>query len=151
MATIGQICNRDVVVAPPGTSVVEAAQLMRQRHVGSLVVVAKDADGARRPVGIVTDRDIVVEVIAMGLDPAVITAGDIMAPDLVTARESEGVLETMELMRYRGVRRLPIVDESGQLVGIVAVDDLLEMLAEETNELVRIVTQERAREAQTRK
>ena len=150
MANIGEICSREVVIATRETTVTEAAKLMRQHHVGSLVVVDQKNRGAL-PVGIVTDRDIVVEVTAMELNPAVITAGDIMGPELTTAREDEGVLETMEIMRYKGVRRLPVVDSAGKLIGIVAIDDLLEILAEEMTELVKIVAREQAHEAQARK
>jgi CBS domain-containing protein len=151
MTTVGEICNREVVVAMPETPIAEAAKLMRQHHVGTLVVV-EEVDGSRRiPVGIVTDRDIVVEIVAPGLDPAVITVGDIATPELVTARENEGLLETIEIMRHRGVRRLPIVGVEGELVGIVSVDDILETLAEQLGDLARIVERERAREAASRK
>lgn len=151
MANIGEICSREVVVATREMTVTEAAKLMRQHHVGSLVVVDQKNGGGGLPVGIVTDRDIVVEVTAMELNPAVITAGDIMGPELTTARQDEGVLETMEIMRYKGVRRLPVVDHAGRLIGIVAIDDLLEILAEEMTELVKIVAREQAHEAQARK
>jgi CBS domain-containing protein len=107
--------------------------------------------GKRVPVGIVTDRDAVVEVMATGLDPNTITVGDIMEQELVTARESEGVLETMQIMRYKGVRRLPIVGKSGELIGIVSIDDLLEVLAEEISELAKVVAREQARETTTRR
>ncbi|MBI3043821.1 MAG: CBS domain-containing protein [Betaproteobacteria bacterium] len=149
--SIGQVCSREVVFATRETTVAAAAKRMRQHHVGSLVVV-EDMDGGKRvPIGLVTDRDIMMEITAMGLDPAVITVGDIMDPEVVTARESEGVLETMEIMRYKGVRRLPIVGADGQLVGIVTIDDLLEILAEELGELTKIVAREQSREASTRK
>jgi CBS domain-containing protein len=152
MATsIGTICNRDVVFATREMSAAESAKLMRQHHVGSLVVVEQMNGSRRVPVGIVTDRDIVVAVTAMDLDPAVITVGDIMSDELVTAREKEGLLETMEIMRYKGVRRLPIVGESGELVGIVAIDDLLEVLAEQLSELAKVIAREQAREAATRR
>jgi CBS domain-containing protein len=151
MANIGEICNRRVVIAGRETTVAEAAKLMRQHHVGSIVIV-EQVNGARRlPVGIVTDRDVVVEVVAPELDARVITVGDIMVPELVTARETEGVLETMEIMRHKGVRRLPIVGAEGELVGIVTIDDLLEILAEEMSELAKIVAREQAREAQSRR
>ena len=152
MATkIGEICNREVVFVSRETTVAAAAKLMRHHHVGSLVVVDEVTGGRRVPVGIVTDRDVVVEITAMDLDPAVITVGDIMDPELLTARESEGVLETMEIMRYKGVRRLPIVGAEGELVGIITIDDLLEILAEELGELARIVAREQSREAAARK
>jgi len=107
--------------------------------------------GKRVPVGIVTDRDAVVEVMATGLDPNVITVGDIMGQELVTARENEGVLETMQIMRYKGVRRLPIVGKAGELIGIVSIDDLLEVLAEELSELAKIFAREQARETTARR
>jgi CBS domain-containing protein len=124
---------------------------MRYGHIGSLVVVEQMNGGKRIPIGIVTDRDIVVEVIATGLDPAVITVGDIMEEELVVGRESDSVLETLEIMRFKGVRRLPTVDREGQLVGIVTVDDLLEILAEQLNELATIVAREQSHEASARK
>ena len=148
--TIGEICNREVVFATRDMTVAAAAKLMRHHHVGSLVVVDQLNGGKRLPIGIVTDRDIVVELTAMDLDPATITVGDIMGPELVTAREGEGLLGAMEIMRYKGVRRLPIVGADGRLVGIVTIDDLLEVLAEQMTELARIVGREQAREAAAR-
>jgi len=151
MTTIGGICIRDVIFTTRDTTVAAAAKLMRENHVGSIVVVEQMNGGKRLPVGIVTDRDIVVEVIAPGLDSETITVGDIMTAELVTVRESEGLLETMEIMRYKGVRRIPVVDADGQMVGIASIDDLLEVLAEEMTELAKIVARERARETQARR
>jgi len=130
---------------------VAAAKLMRQYHVGTVVVFDGTNGDNRIPVGIVTDRDLVVEIVATELDPKTITIGDVMAPELVTARETEGLSETMEIMRYRGVRRLPIVGDDGQLVGIVSIDDLLEVLAEQMTDLTKIVSREQAHEAQARR
>jgi CBS domain-containing protein len=151
MTTIASICNRSVAFTTRETTVAAAAKLMRHGHVGSLVVVDRMNGGKRMPIGIVTDRDIVVEVIATGLDPAVITVGDIMAQEIVVGRESDSVLETLEIMRFKGVRRLPTVGPDGQLIGIVTVDDLLEVLAEELSELAKIVAHEQSREATARK
>lgn len=151
MTTIASICNRSVAFTTRETTVAAAAGLMRQGHVGSLVVVEQMNGGRRFPVGIVTDRDVVVEVVATGLDPATITVGDIMARELVVGRESDTVLGTLEIMRFKGVRRLPTVDLEGQLVGIVTVDDLLEILAEELSELAKVVAREQAHESAARK
>jgi CBS domain-containing protein len=151
LATIASICNRDVAFTTRETTVAAAAKLMRHGHVGSLVVVEQINGGKRMPVGMITDRDIVVEVIATSLDPAVITVGDIMAQELVVGRESDSVLETLEIMRFKGVRRLPTVGPDGQLVGIVTVDDLIEVLAEELGELAKIVAREQSREAAVRR
>ena len=150
MSTSGEICSRDVVFARRDTTVQAAAKLMRHYHVGTVVVV-DETNGKRKPVGIVTDRDIVIEVDATNLDPKVITVGDIMVQELVTVRESEGLLETVEVMRYKGVRRLPVVDAEGNLVGIVSIDDLLEVLSEQMTEMTRILGREREHETQHRR
>jgi CBS domain-containing protein len=150
MATTGEICSREVVYATRETTVQAAAKLMRHYHVGTVVVV-DELTGQRMPIGIVTDRDVVVEVNAVDLNPNVITVGDIMAADLVTVREDEGLLEAMEIMRFKGVRRLPVVDRAGALVGIISIDDLLEVLAEEMTGMTRIVGRERAHEQAGRK
>jgi CBS domain-containing protein len=150
MTTSGQICSREVIFTTRDTTVQAAAKLMRQHHVGTVVVV-DDANGRRVPVGIVTDRDIVIEVCAVDLNPSVITVGDIMAPELLTVREGEGLLQTVEIMRYKGVRRLPVVDRDGNLTGIVSIDDLLEALTEQMTEMTRILGREREHEAQNRR
>jgi len=148
--SLGELCNRVVVVTTRTTGVDEAARLMREHHVGSLVVVDDTAIG-RKPVGIVTDRDIVIEVVAAGVAPDSVTVGDVMAPELVTARESDEPWDTIQRMRAKGVRRVPVVDREGALVGIVTVDDLVETVAEELEGLVKVIGQEQAREARTRK
>jgi len=135
--------NRDVTVHA-------ACKLMRHYHVGSLVVV-DEVDGKRVPAGILTDRDIVVEIDATDLDPKVITVGDIMLPELVTVPENQGVLETIGIMRFKGVRRVPIVDAENRLIGIVTIDDLLEVLAEELTDIARIVSREQSHERQARR
>lgn len=151
MATIGELCNREVVVAAPTATVTAAAKLMRHHHVGSVVIVEDVDGGLRMPVGILTDRDVVLEVCATDLDPGLITVGDIMSRELVTTGEEQGVLEAMELMRYKGVRRLPVVGQDGQLTGIISVDDLLDVLAEELGELTKVLAREQAREAAARR
>ncbi|MHB1189146.1 CBS domain-containing protein [Thiobacillus sp.] len=146
---VGEICNREVVIAVKTLSVVDAAQLMRTHHVGDLVVV-EEKDGCKHPVGIVTDRDIVVEVVAAGVNPDTLKVGDIMGPDVATVRESEGLFEALRYMRDKGVRRMPVVDREGGLVGILTLDDLLSLLAEEMTELAKLVSRERQREATAR-
>jgi CBS domain-containing protein len=147
---IGEICNREVVFARRDETVRAAAQLMREHHVGDLVVV-DERDGRRVPAGILTDRDIVVGIVAKHLDPDVLAVGDVIGPELVIAKESDGVSETIELMRAKGVRRIPVIDAAGALVGIVTADDMLDLLAEELSGLSRIVSREQRREAEYRK
>lgn len=146
---IGEICNREVVVSFATESAVEAAKLMRQYHVGDLVIV-EEGNGKRVPVGIVTDRDLVVEVMAKEVDPAQFTVADLMSRELLTAREEDGIFETIQRMRIHGVRRLPVVDKTGALIGIVSIDDLFSLLAEEMTELTRLTSREQAVEAQAR-
>jgi CBS domain-containing protein len=147
---IGEICNREVVFARRDNTVKEAAQLMREYHVGDLVVVDQ-SDGRQVPSGILTDRDIVVGVVAKGLEPDALRVGDVMGAELVLARETDGVSETIELMRSKGVRRVPIVDARGGLVGIVTADDILDLLAEEMTALAKMISREQRREVELRK
>jgi len=147
---IGELCVRQVVVTPRETSVLEAAKLMRQYHVGD-VVVTDQRNGHRAPVGIVTDRDIVLEIVAQDLSASNLSVGDIMSNDLVTVSQDEGVFQTIQRMRARGARRAPVVDSDGNLTGIVSVDDLVELLAEELGELAKLVTREQKREAESRR
>jgi CBS domain-containing protein len=146
---VGEICNREVVITEKSVSVADAAQLMRTHHVGDLVVV-EEKSGRRHPVGIVTDRDIVVEVVAAGVSPDTLTVGDIMGTEVATVRESEGLFAALRYMRDKGVRRMPVVDREGGLVGILTLDDLLGLLAEEMTELAKLVSHERQREAAVR-
>jgi CBS domain-containing protein len=150
MSTSGEICSREVLFATRDMTVQAAAELMRHNHVGTIIVVDEEHQ-KRKPVGIVTDRDIVVEVIAARLDPEVIRVGDIMAQDLVTVRENDGLLDTVKVMRSRGVRRLPVVDAEGSLAGIISVDDLLETLNEQITDMVQTLSHEREREVQNRR
>jgi len=147
---IGEICSREVVCAKRDVTVKTAARLMREYHVGSIVVVDEPED-KRIPAGIVTDRDIAVAVVALGLDPKVIQIGDIMGSALVSVKEDWGVAEVVELMQLKAVRRLVVTDADGYLVGIVAADDVLCLLAEEMSALAAMVGGERKREAALRK
>lgn len=147
--SIGQICNRDTVIVRKDESVVDAAKLMREFHVGSVVVV-EDAEGGVKPVGILTDRDLVVEILAAELGPNTVAVGDIMSFELATAQENDGLWDTLQRMRAKGVRRMPVIDAQGFLTGILSSDDLLELLAEELGQLVRIIGKERQREQDTR-
>jgi CBS domain-containing protein len=146
---IGEICVRDTVVCDRNTTIVEAAQLMRQHHVGDLVVV-EESGGKRIPVGIITDRDIVVSVVSMKIDPSVFSVGDVVFGEMITIREDQGIFETMRQMRMHGIRRIPVVNEQGGLVGIVSIDDLIQLLAEEMGELAKLISREQRREVQVK-
>lgn len=146
---ISDICTVDAISCTRDETVQGAALMMRKHHVGDLVVVDRVDDDAI-PVGIVTDRDIVVSVIALGLDPASLLVGDIMTDDLLTCREDDDVYQTIEHMRLRGIRRVPVVNHNGALSGIVSADDLLEFLADEMGDLSRISGSQQAHEKRAR-
>ena len=147
--TAGEYCNREVVITEQDTSVVQAAVLMREFHVGSLVVVQKQGK-VNLPVGIVTDRDLVIEVIAQQVPLESATLNDVMSKDLVTVGEQETLIDTLELMLKRGVRRVLVVDGQGSLQGMLAADDAIELMAESMADLAKVVSQELEQEVSQR-
>ena len=146
----GELCSRDVVVAYRDTGLIEAARLMREHHVGSLVVVGERLS-EKLPIGMLTDRDIVVAAVAKQVDPATLTVGDVMSAGALVVREQDGITDALRMMREKGVRRVPVVSAKGALVGILAVDDILELVAEEMDAFVQTLRSERAREARARR
>ena len=147
---LGEICNRDVVFIGPEESALEAARLMRQRHVGDVIVAERRGDD-RFPVGIITDRDLTIEILAKQVDPESVTARDISsAQSLVTIGSDEDLFAGLDRMRARGVRRLPVIDAIGALVGIITMDDILELLAEQIGDLVQLVSRSYQRESEQR-
>jgi CBS domain-containing protein len=144
------LCVLDVASCTPQLTIVEAARLMRQYHTGDLVVL-DNGDEEREPVGIITDRDIVVEVLAKGLDPAKTTVREIMSTQLVVASASEDYAEALQRMATHGVRRVPVIDDERCVVGIVTLDDMLRVHAAQANRLLDIVGKEQVREQRTRR
>lgn len=118
-----------VAVVEPETTAVITAQLMRNHQVGALIVV--DSEEKSKAIGIVSDRDIVIQLIAEELDPAVLTAGDIMSDQLITASEDMDAMDVIKLMNKHHVRRIIVSDKEDRLVGIVTMEDILEFLAQE--------------------
>jgi CBS domain-containing protein len=151
MRSVGQVCNRELTLCVPEATVFEVAILMRRDHVGSVIVVDDPRPGFRRAIGIVTDRDLVVEVVATGLDASTITVGDIMRRNLVTVEESCSIHETVEIMRDKGVRRLPVLAPGGELVGIVTADDVLDIVAGALQDLAKTIVREQCRESVERR
>lgn len=148
--TISSICSREVITVHRDATVLHAAMLMRQYHVGDVVVI-EDRKGKSVPVGIITDRDIVIELVATELDCRVITAGDIMLAHLAVVKEDAGIFEAIQLMSVKGIRRLPVVDNEGGLLGIVTLDDVLLLLAKEFGTLAKLVRHEQKNEASLRR
>ncbi len=148
--SVGEVCKREVVFVSKDNTVIEAAKLMREHHVGALVVTESEG-GRPRPLGVLTDRDIVVEVIAEDLQAENFLVGDVMSFELATIGEDDGISEAIKMMKGRGVRRIPVINSGGDLVGIFAVDDVIELLAEELSDVAQLLGHEQEREKATRK
>lgn len=127
----GDICSRIVSIAYPALSVDEAARVMREQQVGCLVVVEEITEEERRVVGVLTDRDIVTGVVARQHDAQAVRVGDLMSRDVVSVREDDSLLDVLAAMRGKAVRRVPVVAAGDRLVGVIALDDVLEIVAQE--------------------
>jgi len=149
MATrLQDFATSQVAVVEPETTALVVSKLMRKHHVGALVVV--EAGGGNRPIGIVTDRDLVLELMSEGLDPEIFTAGDIMSVDLVLGHPEMDAMEAVQLMKSHRLRRLVIADKNGSLAGIVTMEDLLLLLTRELSDLTTGVAGARDREVTER-
>lgn len=146
---VATVCSRNVVSCPGQDSVRRLAELMRAHHVGA-VVVTSVGHQAHRPIGIVTDRDVVVEVVATGLDAETITAADLIRVPVIVINEQDSLLDAIHRMRSRGVRRLPVIDSRGQLSGIITFDDVLHALTHELSTLARVAEHQPSQEARAR-
>jgi CBS domain-containing protein len=134
---VGEVCSRIAVISRAIDPLADAARQMIDRHVGALVVV--DPHSNLRAVGIVTDRDIVRGQMNRGADLFCLTVGDVMSPHPLLLPESLGISEAVEALNERGVRRAPVIAASGEVVGIVSLDDLLPVLSEDLLRLARLV------------
>ncbi len=143
---VGEVCNRDVVISDRNDLISDAAKLMRHHHVGDVVVV-EERDNKYFPVGILTDRDLVVEILAKEVAPETLLVGDVMTFDLIVAKEDESLPEAIKRMRDKGIRRMPVVTNDGALAGIITMDDLLDLLAEQLADLVAMVGRGQRRES----
>jgi CBS domain-containing protein len=147
---VRELCRATVVTASGEDTLVGAARLMREHHVGSIVIV-EERQGLRVPVGILTDRDIVVGVVAQApTDLQRLRVSDVVIGQLVTAREDESVDEVVRRMRGHGIRRVPVVDSRGGLVGVLAADDLIRVAGDMLGELSRLIETEQAKEERRR-
>ena len=137
----GEFCNREVVVAEKDAAIVDLARLMRQYHTGDIIVV-DNTGGKTIPIGIITDRDIILKIVAEGIPVNSVTAGDIMSPVLHTVNENSSIWSTFEMMQAKGIRRIPVINDQHELQGILTADDVLEIIAEETAALAKVFKQE---------
>jgi CBS domain-containing protein len=146
---VRDICKPVVVFAYKSMPLNEAARLMRDNHVGSLVVV-EERESGKMPIGMLTDRDITLSVVAKDLEARNLTVGEVMIEDIVAVREDDSIVDALALMRRRGVRRAPVVNRGGKLAGIVTLDDLLRMVVSQLDDLVAAISVELETEARER-
>jgi len=135
---VKEICTPDVVCCGADAHALDAARLMRHHHVGDVVVVDHE-DEERSPLGIVTDRDLAVKVVADGLDPATTSVRALMRTPVVIAHETEDSAVVIERMRLHGVRRVPVVDGEGVVTGIVTLEDMLRMIVTDAGLLLGVM------------
>ncbi len=148
--TAGEVCTRTVTVAFRNTTLGEAARLMRDNNAGCLVVV-DEVQGLRIVVGLLTDRDIVTDIIAAEVNPDTLRVEDVMTTELVTARETDSLIDLLRSMRRKAVRRIPVVGARAELVGLVTLDDLLDIVSEELVLLVGAIDSQSQRERPMRR
>lgn len=147
---VRRFCNHDTVTVTPDTDIPDAARMMRSHHVGALVVVETAPEG-NRPIGMVTDRDLVIEVLAQEVPMEELTVGDIMSTQPGTVLESDDLSDVLARMAELGVRRLPVTDDRGLVRGVVTLDDVLECMAELTERLRSLVGHELWQETRSRR
>jgi signal-transduction protein with cAMP-binding, CBS, and nucleotidyltransferase domain len=147
--SVGSICTRHVFSIDAGADAVQAAKAMRDFHVGFVVVTTKK-DGHEIPIGVLTDRDLVLEVMAQGVDPKSIAARDIMSERPLIVREQAPIHDTILQMRAAGVRRVPVQDANGKLVGVLSIDDVLGFLSDLVQDLKGTIDREQNVETRLR-
>lgn len=145
---VGELCVRRAVVTHKEDTVLSAARLMRDEHVGCLVVVSEDGNGAV-PIGMITDRDLTLRVLAQRADPESTTVDKVMSKDVLSTVETAGIYETLELLRQRGVRRVAVTDNDKRLVGVLTVDDILDFVNDEIGAVIRLFRTEQMKERES--
>jgi CBS domain-containing protein len=141
---VGKICRTTAITVHENDDLAAAANLMREHHIGYLIVArAALADGSLVPIDVLTDRDVVVKVIAKNVDHRTLRVGDVMTQRPVVAKDSDDLKDALRTMRRVGVRRLPVVGALGQLKGVLSLDDILDVLADELNSLAGSTRKER--------
>lgn len=124
---VGEYCKRAVVAIAASADAAEAAKLMREEHVGFLIV-HHEGDALQRPIGVLTDRDLVLGVMAREVDPHTVTVGDVMTRQPLIANDGDELSDMLQAMRLAGIRRVPVVDARGALIGIMAIDDAIDVV-----------------------
>jgi CBS domain-containing protein len=144
---VGDICAKNFIHVSLKESLLNVAKLMRSQNVSSVVVIDRN-DGEIKPTGIITERDIVIEVVATKIDASRVTARDILSGELVIVKDTHSLPDALNHLRYFGVRRAPVVDKDGHLVGLFSIDDALPILSKRFSEIVTLMSNESYNETQ---
>lgn len=147
--TVRAVMNPNVATIDSNEDVLRAAILMREEHVGDLIVT-EQRDGRTQPIGVITDRDIVVGVIAESVQPTDVKVGDAIQRELLTIREDNGIAYALGEMRRAGVRRMPVIDNRDRLVGVLAIDDIIDHLASQLSDIAGAIRTESELESKQR-
>ena len=139
---VGNYCEREIAFLTKDASLQEAAMLMRNHHVGEVIVVDKP-NGKNIPLGVVTDRDLVIEIMALEVDVEQISVGNIMSLDLITVSEDYSLSDTLDIMQKHGVRRVPVVDSNGNLSGLINMEMILKVLCQDLGKMLELINTER--------
>lgn len=143
--------NINVICCEADTPIADVAGLMRRHHVGDVLVVDTQQEGARVPIGIVTDRDILIETVALGIDAKLFSASDLMTAPVTVIQENASLGEALAIMRGKKIRRLPVVNHAGGLFGVITADDAINLIAAELSMIAALVVEQPAREGRLRK
>jgi CBS domain-containing protein len=149
--SIREYCNLNVICCEADAPIAEVAMLMRKHHVGDVIVVDNQQEGARIPIGIITDRDILIETIALDIEAKLFTASDLMSAPVTTVQEDAKVAEALGIMRGKRIRRLPVVTRAGTLFGMVTTDDFVNLLAAELSMIAGLMVEQTITEGRLRK
>lgn len=149
--SVREYCNLDVICCEGDAPIAEVAMLMRKHHVGDIVVVDNQRSAARIPLGIITDRDILVETIALDIEARLFSAADLMSSPVTTVHEDADVSEALGIMRGKRIRRLPVVTRAGTLFGMVTIDDFINLLSAELSMIAGLMVEQTIKEGRVRK
>ena len=140
--TVGNYCEQNLALLTRDASLQEAAMMMRIHHLGEVIVI-DIVNGKNIPVGVVTDRDLVKEIMALDVDVEQISVGNIMSIELKTVPEDYSLSETLDIMQQHGVRRLPVVDSGGVLKGLIDMETILKVLCQDLGKILALINTER--------
>jgi CBS domain-containing protein len=146
---VGDYCKRAVVAIASSAEAAAAAKLMREEHVGFLIVY-REGDALQKPVGVLTDRDLVLGVMARDVDPHAVTVEDVMTRQPLIANDGDELSDMLQAMRLAGIRRVPVVDVRGALAGIMAIDDAIDVVTGLMCDIAGSIKSEQRHEWRTR-